>query len=46
VKAAIDGLVDARVLEDDNDRHVIALTFLPVEIGQQNGLRLTITEIL
>lgn len=46
VKAAIDGLVDARVLPDDNDRHVIGLTFLPVEIGKQNGLRLTITEIV
>jgi hypothetical protein len=42
VKAAIDGLVDARVIPDDDDRHVLALRFLPVEIGGQNGLLLTI----
>lgn len=46
VKAAIDGLVDARVLDDDDDTHVVALRFLPVDIGERNGLALTIREVL
>jgi len=45
VKAAIDGLVDARVLEDDDDRHVVALRFLPVVIGERNGLEIVVTEL-
>lgn len=45
VKAAIDGLVDAGVLEDDTDRHVVALTFLPARLvpGAPQGLELRIT---
>jgi len=45
VKAAIDGLVDARVIEDDDDRHVVALRFLPVVIGEGDGLRITVTDV-
>lgn len=45
VKAAIDGLVDAGVLPDDNDEFVRALTFFPVEVGDVDGLRLTIEEV-
>ena len=45
VKAAIDGLVDARVIPDDDDRHVLNLTFLPVDIGEANGLRITIVDL-
>ena len=44
VKAAIDGLVDARVIEDDDDRFVVGLCFLPVEVGERNGLALRIRE--
>lgn len=46
VKAAIDGLVDARVLDDDDDRHVVALRFLPVVIGERNGLEIVVTEVV
>lgn len=45
VKAAIDGLVDARVIEDDDDRYVLGLCFLPVKVGERNGLSLTIKEV-
>lgn len=45
-KAAIDGLVDAGVLADDNGRHLLAVAFLPPEVTGCNGLRLTITEVL
>jgi Holliday junction resolvase RusA-like endonuclease len=45
VKAAIDGLVDAGVIDDDDDRHVVALRFLPVDIGERNGLTITIREM-
>lgn len=42
-KAAIDGLVDAGVLDDDSDRYVRALTFLPhrIEPGR-DALELTV----
>ena len=42
VKAAIDGIVDAKVIADDTDRYLKALLFLPAEIGKVEGLRLTI----
>lgn len=42
VKAAIDGIVDAGVIPDDDDRHLLAVTFLPVSYGKVDGLRLTI----
>ena len=45
VKAAIDGLVDAGVLPDDNPDFVRALTFFPAEIGDVDGLRLVIEEV-
>lgn len=41
-KAAIDGLVDAGVLDDDSDRYVRALTFLPHRIEACNALELTV----
>lgn len=46
VKAAIDGLVDARVLDDDDDRHVVAVRFLPCEVEGRDGLSLIIREAL
>jgi hypothetical protein len=45
VKAAIDGIVDAGVLDDDNPDHLLYVTFYPVEVIGRDGLRLTITEI-
>jgi hypothetical protein len=44
VKAAIDGIVDAGVIPDDDDRHLLAVTFLPVHYGTVDGLRLIITQ--
>lgn len=44
VKAAIDGLVDAGVIVDDDDQHLIAVTFLPVRYGSIDGLTLTVVE--
>lgn len=46
VKAAIDGLVDVGILKDDNPDYVKSLTFYPAEIGNVDGLRLTITEVI
>lgn len=45
-KAAIDGLVDAGVLEDDNGKFLVAVVFLPPEITGSNGLRMTINEVV
>ena len=44
VKAAVDGLVDAGVLPDDNPQFVRALTVFPAEIGDVDGLRIVIEE--
>ena len=44
VKAAIDGLVDARVILDDDDSRVASIKSLPVEVVGYDGLRLTIKE--
>ena len=44
-KAAIDGLVDARVLPDDSPAHLVALTFLPPDVCGRDGMRLTIEEV-
>lgn len=41
-KAAIDGLIDARVLEDDTPDIVPSITFRRPILGPQPGLRLTI----
>lgn len=42
VKAAIDGLVDARVIPDDTDQYLTAVTFHPVKVTGKDGLHLTI----
>lgn len=44
VKAAIDGLVDAGVLDDDDPRHLLSLTFEAVRICGRDGLELVIVE--
>lgn len=45
VKAAIDGIVDAGVLDDDDDEHLLAVTFLPLDYRAAHaGLRLVIEE--
>lgn len=43
VKAAIDGLVDAGLIDDDTSTHVVGLTFLPPLVVGRDGLQLTIT---
>ena len=43
-KAAIDGLVDARVLADDTPDHVVSLTFKTPIIGKGDALELVITD--
>lgn len=43
-KAAIDGLIDAGVLLDDNANVVVKLTFMPAIYGR-DALELTITDI-
>ena len=45
VKAAIDGLVDAGILPDDNPEFVRQLTFFPMEISDVDGLRIEIEEV-
>ena len=42
VKAAIDGLVDAGVLEDDSPKYVKSLLFTAPQRGSQNLIRLTL----
>jgi hypothetical protein len=44
VKAAIDGLVDAGVIENDTGEFVQQITFMPVKKGK-NALVLTLHEI-
>jgi hypothetical protein len=44
VKAAIDGMVDAGVIPDDDAAHLVAVTFRPPEVCGHNGIRITITE--
>lgn len=46
VKAAIDGLVDVGVLVDDDPRFVESLTFNATEVGDVDGLRLELNEIV
>lgn len=41
-KAAIDGLIDARVLEDDTPDIVPTITFKRPVLGRQPGLKLTV----
>ena len=45
VKAAIDGLVDAGVIVDDDPRYLKALTFNAPEVGEVNGLRLEVESL-
>jgi hypothetical protein len=45
VKAAIDGLVDARVLVDDGPRIVRAVTFVGPVVGDLDGLTLIVEEL-
>jgi hypothetical protein len=45
VKAMIDGLIDANILDDDDGEHVAAITFLPWKRERKVGLRLTIYEL-
>jgi len=42
-KAALDGLVDARVIPGDHGAHVVCVTFWPPDICGHEGMRLTIT---
>tara|TARA_R110002020_G_scaffold246713_1_gene460579 strand:+ start:2279 stop:2686 length:408 start_codon:yes stop_codon:yes gene_type:complete len=44
-KAAIDGLVDANILDDDNDKHIESITFWKSVKWKHDGLRLVITEL-
>jgi hypothetical protein len=43
VKAAIDGLVDARLIPDDTPQYLTRLSFIPPDICGRDALRLTIT---
>jgi hypothetical protein len=43
-KAAVDGLVDARVLPDDGPAHLEAITFLPALVEGVDGLQLRIED--
>jgi hypothetical protein len=45
VKAAVDGLVDAGVLADDDGRHVRSLVFYPPEWGEEDEVRLVLHPI-
>lgn len=45
-KACIDGLVDAFAMPDDDDEHLIALTFRPAVYGcDEDSMRLDIEEV-
>lgn len=47
VKAAIDGIVDAGVLVDDDGEHLVSLTFLPPIFGTAvDELTLVVTEVI
>jgi hypothetical protein len=47
VKAAIDGLVDAGMCENDGPKHVVSLTFnVQRRGGRYAGLELVVTEVL
>jgi len=43
-KAAIDGIVDAGLIPNDTDRHLVSLTFEPTRITGVDSLVLTIRE--
>jgi crossover junction endodeoxyribonuclease RusA len=43
-KACLDGIVDANVIEDDNDRHVLSVKFYPHQYGKDQ-MALLIKEV-
>ena len=45
VKAAIDGIVDAGVILDDNPEHLDSIMFFTVDVVGRDGMRLMITEL-
>ncbi len=45
VKAAIDGLVDAKVIYDDDPTHLVSLTFYGTQVTGVAGLQLVVTEL-
>ena len=45
-KAAIDGIVDANVLEDDGPQWVRSISFFPTQVVGRYGLRVVISEAL
>ena len=45
VKACIDGFVDARMILDDDDTHLRAITFRPHQFGR-DALVLVVTEVI
>jgi len=44
-KAAIDGLVDARVIPDDDPTHLLLVSFTPADICGVNGMALLVEEV-
>lgn len=44
VKAAVDGIVDAGVIPDDNDQYLTSITFYAVQVEGFDGLRIVIEE--
>jgi len=46
VKAAVDGLVDAGVIVDDDPAHLVSITFYGTQVIGEAGLRLVVTEVL
>ena len=44
-KAAIDGLVDAGIIPDDNDRHISRIRFYTSMEWEHDGLRIVVTEV-
>jgi hypothetical protein len=46
VKASIDGLVDAHVIDDDGPAQLISIMFMQPDICGRDGLRLEIVEVV
>jgi hypothetical protein len=45
VKAAIDGLVDAGVIPDDDPEHVVEIRFAAPAIGSHDSLTIVVAEV-
>ena len=45
VKAAIDGLVDAHVIDDDGPTQLLSIMFMQPDVCGRDGLRLEIVEV-